>query len=68
MDGRNVVIIQGFKEYCALGFFQGARHDRGVRGFSADIKARCDSDHPRPSACECPISIVGQVDHSLGYV
>src|ERR1700753_3570614 len=23
-DGRNVVIIQGFKEYCALGFFQGA--------------------------------------------
>ncbi len=24
MDGRNVVIIQGFKEYCALGFFQGA--------------------------------------------
>jgi uncharacterized protein YdeI (YjbR/CyaY-like superfamily) len=22
--GRNVVIIQGFKEYCALGFFQGA--------------------------------------------
>jgi uncharacterized protein YdeI (YjbR/CyaY-like superfamily) len=25
MDGKNVVIIQGFKEYCALGFFQGAR-------------------------------------------
>ena len=24
VDGRNVVIIQGFKEYCALGFFQGA--------------------------------------------
>jgi uncharacterized protein YdeI (YjbR/CyaY-like superfamily) len=24
IDGRNVVIIQGFKEYCALGFFQGA--------------------------------------------
>ena len=24
MDGRNVVIIQGFEEYCALGFFQGA--------------------------------------------
>src|SRR5262250_3706267 len=24
MDGRNVVIIQGFKEYFALGFFQGA--------------------------------------------
>ena len=24
MDGRNLVIIQGFKEYCALGFFQGA--------------------------------------------
>ena len=24
MDGRNVVIIQGFKEYCALGFFHGA--------------------------------------------
>ena len=24
LDGRNVVIIQGFKEYCALGFFQGA--------------------------------------------
>jgi uncharacterized protein YdeI (YjbR/CyaY-like superfamily) len=24
MDGINVVIIQGFKEYCALGFFQGA--------------------------------------------
>jgi uncharacterized protein YdeI (YjbR/CyaY-like superfamily) len=24
MDGQNVVIIQGFKEYCALGFFQGA--------------------------------------------
>ena len=23
-DGHNVVIIQGFKEYCALGFFQGA--------------------------------------------
>src|ERR1700761_7748778 len=23
-DGRNVVIIQGFKDYCALGFFQGA--------------------------------------------
>jgi uncharacterized protein YdeI (YjbR/CyaY-like superfamily) len=23
-DGKNVVIIQGFKEYCALGFFQGA--------------------------------------------
>jgi len=24
MDGKNVVIIQGFKESCALGFFQGA--------------------------------------------
>ena len=24
MDGKNVVILQGFKEYCALGFFQGA--------------------------------------------
>ena len=24
MDGRNVVIIEGFKEYCASGFFQGA--------------------------------------------
>ena len=24
MDGKNVVIIQGFKEYCALAFFQGA--------------------------------------------
>ena len=24
VDGTNVVIIQGFKEYCALGFFQGA--------------------------------------------
>jgi uncharacterized protein YdeI (YjbR/CyaY-like superfamily) len=24
LDGRNVVIIQGFKDYCALGFFQGA--------------------------------------------
>jgi uncharacterized protein YdeI (YjbR/CyaY-like superfamily) len=24
MDGKNVVMIQGFKEYCALGFFQGA--------------------------------------------
>src|SRR5881398_167181 len=24
MDGNNVVIIQGFKEYFALGFFQGA--------------------------------------------
>jgi len=24
LDGRNVVIIQGFKEYCALGFFKGA--------------------------------------------
>jgi uncharacterized protein YdeI (YjbR/CyaY-like superfamily) len=24
MDGQNVVIIQGFKDYCALGFFQGA--------------------------------------------
>jgi uncharacterized protein YdeI (YjbR/CyaY-like superfamily) len=23
-NGNNVVIIQGFKEYCALGFFQGA--------------------------------------------
>ncbi len=23
LDGKNVVIIQGFKEYCALGFFQG---------------------------------------------
>ena len=23
-DGKNVIIIQGFKEYCALGFFQGA--------------------------------------------
>src|SRR6201995_5495129 len=24
MDGKNIVIIQGFKEYCALGFFEGA--------------------------------------------
>ncbi len=24
LEGRNVVIVQGFKEYCALGFFQGA--------------------------------------------
>src|ERR1700723_1601426 len=24
MDGKNVVILQGFKEYFALGFFQGA--------------------------------------------
>src|SRR5580692_3329226 len=24
VDGRNVVILQGFKEYFALGFFQGA--------------------------------------------
>jgi uncharacterized protein YdeI (YjbR/CyaY-like superfamily) len=24
MNGANVVIVQGFKEYCALGFFQGA--------------------------------------------
>jgi len=24
LDGRNIVIIQGFKDYCALGFFQGA--------------------------------------------
>ena len=24
LDGKNVVIIQGFKEYVALGFFQGA--------------------------------------------
>jgi uncharacterized protein YdeI (YjbR/CyaY-like superfamily) len=24
MDGKNVAIIQGFKDYCALGFFQGA--------------------------------------------
>src|SRR5438552_16981716 len=24
MNGKNVVIIQGFKEYCALGFFRGA--------------------------------------------
>ncbi len=24
VNGKNVVIIQGFKEYCALGFFQGA--------------------------------------------
>lgn len=24
IDGQNVVIIQGFKAYCALGFFQGA--------------------------------------------
>jgi uncharacterized protein YdeI (YjbR/CyaY-like superfamily) len=24
VDGKNVVIVQGFKEYCALGFFQGA--------------------------------------------
>ncbi len=24
IEGKNVVIIQGFKEYCALGFFQGA--------------------------------------------
>ena len=24
LDGTNVVIIQGFRDYCALGFFQGA--------------------------------------------
>src|SRR5690348_782066 len=24
LDGTNVIIIQGFKEYCALGLFQGA--------------------------------------------
>jgi len=24
LDGKNIVIIQGFKDYCALGFFQGA--------------------------------------------
>jgi len=24
LEGQNVVIVQGFKEYCALGFFQGA--------------------------------------------
>ena len=24
MNGKNVVILEGFKEYCALGFFQGA--------------------------------------------
>ena len=24
VDGNNVVIVQGFKDYCALGFFQGA--------------------------------------------
>lgn len=24
LNGKNVVIIQGFKEYCALGFFKGA--------------------------------------------
>jgi uncharacterized protein YdeI (YjbR/CyaY-like superfamily) len=24
LDGKNVVIIQGFRDYCALGFFQGA--------------------------------------------
>jgi len=24
LNGRNVAIIQGFKDYCALGFFQGA--------------------------------------------
>src|SRR3954465_6334237 len=24
LDGKNIVIIQGFKEYFALGFFQGA--------------------------------------------
>src|SRR3982750_2382367 len=24
LEGKNIVIIQGFKEYCALGFFQGA--------------------------------------------
>ena len=24
LDGNNVVIIQGFRDYCALGFFQGA--------------------------------------------
>ncbi len=23
LEGKNVVIIQGFKDYCALGFFQG---------------------------------------------
>src|ERR1700742_662992 len=24
MDGKNLILIQGFKEYCALNFFQGA--------------------------------------------
>ena len=24
LEGKNIVIIQGFKEYCALGFFRGA--------------------------------------------
>ncbi len=24
LNGKNIVIIQGFKDYCALGFFQGA--------------------------------------------
>jgi uncharacterized protein YdeI (YjbR/CyaY-like superfamily) len=24
VDGKNIVIMQGFKEYFALGFFQGA--------------------------------------------
>ena len=24
LEGQNIVIIQGFKDYCALGFFQGA--------------------------------------------
>lgn len=24
LEGKNVVIIQGFRDYCALGFFQGA--------------------------------------------
>ena len=24
LDGKNIVIIQGFKDYCALGFFQGS--------------------------------------------
>ncbi|HVY52196.1 MAG TPA: DUF1801 domain-containing protein, partial [Devosia sp.] len=24
MEGRNVVLIQGFRDYCALNFFQGA--------------------------------------------
>ena len=50
VDGKNIVMIQGFKEYFALGFFQGAfahlhggfglmqvRHGSLVIGFGAEF-------------------------------